>query len=57
METSNIDMNFELGEIMMGLCKTFTNNKNLTFKEKDNRKQILRSVHKKMYLGYKNSRL
>tara|TARA_B100000902_G_scaffold303145_1_gene291240 strand:- start:1702 stop:3468 length:1767 start_codon:yes stop_codon:yes gene_type:complete len=54
METSNIDMNFELGEIMMGLCKTFTNNKNLNSKGKDNRKQILRSIHKKMYLDIKS---
>ena len=47
-DTSNIDMDFELGEIMMGLCKTFKSNKFISLQKKKIRKNILINTHNKM---------
>ena len=60
LKESNIDMNFELGEIMMGLCKTYHSNKKINLEEKKRRKAILDKVHREMFvdlqkLGYNSS--
>lgn len=60
LKESNIDMNFELGEIMMGLCKTYNSNKKINLEEKKRRKAILDKVHREMFvdlqkLGYNSS--